>query len=377
VYAFNPDGFSVGYTSNPSQTVTVPALWDTTGTPIELPGLSPENASAYVGTAMGINASGMIVGQARKMNGAQDLGLRAVRWNAEDHSVTELGNLGTSPWGFTILRADVVNAAGTAVGWGRRFNSNGQQTGTPPIRWEAGSTVATELDSFEGGTNESEVYSINASGTAVGFSRRGHDSTATAARWDGNSTAISELYGIGPDEGTGTISTLALGINDHRGTVVGYEDRYTSHASFTSTHAIRWDAGTTTPTALGELGTDNHGRTNSRAYAINANEIAVGFARIFSGGNFAGNHAVAWGPDGIAIDLNLLIDPASGWTLVMADDITANNWVTGTGLFDPDGPGGAQPYYRGFLLQIPEPALLGALSLLPVGLRRRRRSNLS
>ncbi|MBC8106384.1 MAG: hypothetical protein H7Z14_07330 [Anaerolineae bacterium] len=375
----NPAGIAVGYTADESG--TVPVLWDTTGTPLKLSGLSAvAGPSTYFGSANAINAAGVIVGEARKTNGSQDLGMRAVRWSAGDHTITELGTLGTSASGLTNVHADVVNPAGTTVGRGTRYNFIGQLTGTPPIRWEAGSTVAIELESFgnnQGGTSQSDVKSINAFGTAVGWSHKytnGRHTSTGAARWDGNSTTITELYGIGPDVAAGTISNLALGISD-RGTVVGYEDRYSMFGSWTGTHAIRWDAGATAPTPLGELGVGANGKTNSRAYSINANDIAVGYAATFSGGNYAGDHAVAWGSDGIAIDLNLLIDPASGWILRQADDISDNDWVTGTGLYDPDGPGGTQPYYRGFLIQIPEPIFAGALVLLPLYLRRRRKFN--
>ena len=86
-----------------------------------------------------------------------------------------------------------------------------------------------------------------------------------------------------------------------------------------------------------------------------------------------------WNLDGSVIDLNSLIDPASGWTLKAATDISDSGWIFGLGDFDPDGAGGQAAYARMFIMQvpttIPEPAA-GALALLGVSsmLLLRRRS---
>ena len=58
------------------------------------------------------------------------------------------------------------------------------------------------------------------------------------------------------------------------------------------------------------------------------------------------------GLDAVAIDLNTLIDPASGWTLTEANGISDTNWVTGIGSFDPDGGGPLAAYDRAFLLDV-------------------------
>ncbi|MCC7203842.1 MAG: hypothetical protein IT441_02090, partial [Phycisphaeraceae bacterium] len=57
-----------------------------------------------------------------------------------------------------------------------------------------------------------------------------------------------------------------------------------------------------------------------------------------------GYRAVVWGTDGLPIDLNTLIDPTRGWLLTSANEITDNGWIVGQGMFDPDGPGGVEPY---------------------------------
>jgi PEP-CTERM motif len=98
----------------------------------------------------------------------------------------------------------------------------------------------------------------------------------------------------------------------------------------------------------------------------------VGHVGKFVNGVSVGNHAVAW-VNSVAIDLNTLIDPSSGWTLSRASSISDNGWIMGLGIFDPDGPGGLGAYNRPYVLHIPEPssALLLATGIL-VALRRRR-----
>ena len=84
---------------------------------------------------------------------------------------------------------------------------------------------------------------------------------------------------------------------------------------------------------------------------------------------------MAWKTDGVAIDLNTLIDPASGWTLTSALGISNTGWISGIGVFDPDGPGGESGYQRLFVMHMvpePTPPLL-VLPALLFGLKMRCR----
>ncbi len=142
--------------------------------------------------------------------------------------------------------------------------------------------------------------------------------------------------------------------------------------------AVRWDAATTAATELGNLGTSSSGSTFSYAVAINSAGAAVGYADKYTGGTLVGRRAVLWDLDAVAFDLNTLIDPASGWTLTEARGISDTNWVTGIGLFDPDGAGALLAYDRAFLLDVtsalvPEPTGLLLLALAVPALLRRRR----
>jgi PEP-CTERM motif len=59
-----------------------------------------------------------------------------------------------------------------------------------------------------------------------------------------------------------------------------------------------------------------------------------------------------WNYNALAIDLNTLIDPSSGWTLLQAYGISDTNIAVGVGSFDPDGAGPLASYGRAFLLDV-------------------------
>ena len=136
---------------------------------------------------------------------------------------------------------------------------------------------------------------------------------------------------------------------------------------------MRWNALGAPVVALGRLTTDPDGEADSVALAINSSGIAVGYTERDISDKRVEFKAVYWTPAGVAIDLNTLIDPASGWTLTRAQAISDTKWISGIGTFDPDGPGGQAPYDRLFLLQVPEPGGPAVLSLAGVALLRRRR----
>ncbi len=121
---------------------------------------------------------------------------------------------------------------------------------------------------------------------------------------------------------------------------------------------------------LADLGTDVNGNTNSEAFDINDSGTAVGFALKYVAGTPFGNRAVAWKKDGNIIDLNSLIDPADGWVLTRALEISETGWITGVGSFDPDGPGDSAFYLRHFLIHVPELGVPepGTLVLFTTGL---------
>jgi probable HAF family extracellular repeat protein len=385
--------------------------WDGSGMPaVELGNLGVDTNGIASSSVFGINNAGTAVGGAVKYNAVgESLGTRAVRWLGSDIAATELGNLGTDINGVTYGAAFAINDAGTAVGW----------AGGSAVRWDGSGTAATELANLGG---ESYAYAVNNAGTAVGrgdkFDASGNYMGWRAVRWDGSGTAVTELGNLGTgtgglnrayavnDAGTaigiagkygasgnylgeravrwdswGTAATelgdlVALGdgaayafaIND-AGTAVGYSQKQDASGMFLGQPAVRWDSSSTIATELGGLGADAHGGTVAEALDINNAGVAVGQAVYYDdSGMHLGVRAVYWGLDNLAVDVNTLIDLASGWTLHRATSISDTGWIAGVGEFDPDGQGGQDPYQRLFLIHVPatavpEPATFALVAL--------------
>ena len=375
-YKYDGSGTNLGFRA---------VRWDASGTAAtELGNIGTSAIGVTDAYAYAVNSAGAAVGRADKYNGLGTyLGDRAVRWNASGTAATELGNLGTSAGGFTFARAHAVNSAGVAVGYAIKYDVSGTSLHERAVRWDASGTVATELGNLGldiGGRTTAVAYAVNSAGAAVGNAYK-YDGSGTflgikAVRWDASSTAATEL---------GTLSSDATGFNFARadavnsaGAAVGYAEKYNGSGTYLGRRAVRWDASGTAATELGNLGTNVGGVTNAYAAAVNSAGVAVGYAEKYNGsGTFLGPRAAAWLEDGFALELNMLIDPASGWTLQSATAISDTWFVSGVGVFDPDGPGGHAAYTRLFVMDIssavPEPGALSLLSLPALILLRRAR----
>jgi uncharacterized membrane protein len=271
---------------------------------------------------------------------------RAARWDASG-AITELGDLSPGSPVTPRTRAFAVNESGTAVGYSQALFQGVLQLGTRAVRWDGSGTAATELGNLGlvSGRTQSEAWDINENGTAVGWAIQGGGTSGPrrAVRWDAGTTIATELGTLG---GSAPLS-YAFAIND-LGTAIGYAPKSVGGVDV-GYRAVRWDATGTTAIELGELGADGA----SAAYDINNSGIAVGTALRYVNGDSIGGRAVAWRNDTSAIDLNDLIDPQSGWTLTDAFSISDTGWITGLGRFDPDGAGDLRPVHRLFLLQLP------------------------
>jgi hypothetical protein len=364
-YAINNSGTAVGSAEKDHDIgeypVTVPIRWAASSTAAtELGHFGTDGNNHAMNYASDVNEVGTAVGVVRKYNDSGgDLGDRAVRWDASGTTATELEHLGTEPSGNTYASAAAINDAGTIVGDAWKYDAAGVPLGTRAVRWNASSTAATELASLGADGNgyaANGAYAINDSGTAVGyavtFDGEGVQRGSLAVRWEASGTAATELGNLGTDS-DGFTDNFPLAISND-GTAVGYAEKYDGAGNLLGYRAVRWNGSGTAATELGNLGTDVDGVTDSVAYKINNAGIAVGYAAEYDGsGTLLGDRATYWGLDGIAVDLNDLVDPASGWTLEYAEAISDTRWIAGTGTFDPDGPGPQEAYMRLFLLKLP------------------------
>jgi len=398
--------------------------WDTAGDPpIQLDTVSTNTSGYTVEYAYGISSDGSIFGESYLYNGDTSAGSTAVKWGAGTTSATplgnlgiasaaayavntggtavgfaglpngnsavywaaggtlatQLGNLGTGSNGYSNSTAAAINSGNTIVGSSEKYSS-GFDEGPRAVEWAAGSTTATELGNFgtQGGYTVSAAVAINDNGTACGQATMYNSpgSSYIATRWDAGTTSATALGFLGTDS-SGNTSSAARGINS-AGTIVGQAYLYDSSHNPLGYRATRWDAGTTSATQLGILSTNLSGVGNADAYEINDSGLAVGLEDQYSGNTDEGQHAMLWTANGTAIDLNSLIDPNSGWTLAFASSINDNDIVEGMGTFDPDGSGPDPGYERAFILdvssvaQTPEPTSLLALAGLTLLARRRR-----
>lgn len=73
--------------------------------------------------------------------------------------------------------------------------------------------------------------------------------------------------------------------------------------------------------------------------------------------------------DDVTRILSATNNPTEGakWTLVEASDLSNTGWITGNGIYDPDGPGVLVAETRAYLLDagsiVPAPSALALLSL--------------
>jgi len=382
-YAINSIGTAVGYAQKYTGGTDLgwrAVRWEASSSAAaELGNLGTNSSGITKSEAYAINGAGTAVGFADKYTGGTLRGVRAVRWAAGGRAATELGILGTDPSGATESYAYAISSAGTAIGYAEKYTS-GTYLGRRAVRWAALGTAATELnnlgtDSF-GGT-VSQAFRVNTAGAAVGFAWKytnGQYLGDRAVRWDASGSGVTELGNLGTSS-IGNTTSQALAINDD-GTAVGFAEKYTS-GTYVGVRAVRWETSTTLATELPNLGTQSNGYTSTFAYSLNTSGIVAGYADNYVGGSYVARRAVIWDAAGSVVDLNTLMDPASGWTLIEAGGISDTNWVTGLGLFDPDGPGPMVSYSRLFLLNvsnaIPEPIALPLLELNLTLLPHRRR----
>jgi len=255
----------------------------------------------------GINDSGIIVGPSR---------LGAVIYDGSQ----------IITFGGTLVRAFDVNNAGQVLALD--FFNNPDPTGSDiytAVIWENGTvTQIAEVPEWVALYDTVEAMDINNQGQVVG----------PFGLYD----PVNGVQDITPP-GTPELNPLAINEN---GQIAGYAyfDISPGDGEY---HAFFLENGT-----FLDLGT--LGGTESAAQGINDDGQVVGFAANASGSNAA----FIW-DDGVLTDLNLLISPASGWTLTEARGINNAGEIVGLGTI-----GGET---HGFLLSIiPEPSTVSFMA---------------
>lgn len=173
-----------------------------------------------------INDAGVAAGNARKYSGATNLGLRAVRWEADSSAPVELGHLGTTPAGANVdTTAIAIDGAGNIAGLSQKY-VDGVAKGTRPVVWKAGTTTPVELGIFGTDVNGAARGNMSAmnkygfiAGTMGTFSETGATIGRRAIVWGVHGEAYNLNDLLPPD--SGWILTVATDISD-TGWVTGY-----------------------------------------------------------------------------------------------------------------------------------------------------------
>ena len=206
------------------------------------------------------------------------------------------GASAATPAGATIFSTTVpvANAAGDGVGV---FNVSYSLTTSAILatRFNASGTVESLGALGASGTARptSSVTTVTAGGLALGYSSEASSTSSTrAVYWLPGSTTPTRLESINDFSAAvpGQSSGVANAINAS-GLIVGSSGRYSDDGfSGLGTRAVYWAAGSTTPTELGNLGTtagaaNNTGTTYAAATAVNASGTIAGYAKVGGGYN--------------------------------------------------------------------------------------------
>lgn len=309
---------------------------------------------ADLGTLGGLNSSANAINDYRQVVGAAGTaGGNSHAFVFSGGSLQDLGTLG----GSNSVAWD-INNHGTIVG--------SANTGAEPdtyyrqaFRYEGGSM--TGLGTLPGGAG-SDASAINNKGLIGGASYQGE---ITVPEYPYYATFFrgGSVDPIGaPDLGNSAI----YGLNDLGQAVGGIPTSSIAHAS----HAFLYDHGVIT-----DLGTLDAGFDDSIAWDINKLGQIVGTSSVQLTETSYGYHGFLYDSANGMVDLNALIDPASGWVITDAQGINGAQQIAATACRG-GAIGECYAVRLDLVSAVPEPkswAMLG-LGLGLLGLRSRRRA---
>ncbi len=240
---------------------------------------------------MSVSNTGWAVVSARQTVAGSNRGGRAVRWGSGTVTM-ELANLGTDGSGYTHVWASSRRSANTIVGCANEYVA-GDCIGTWAVLWHDDGTAVMKLPGHLGTSSWGSFYAVasavNDNNTVVGYSDKyvnGRGVGVRAVRWDAGGTTATELGHPGTDARGDVYAACPNAVSDTN-TAVGNVTRYVDGVRMGEV-AVRWDAGSTTATALGHLGMDSLGRWETNVVDINNADTAVGTSYKFvDGGGWA------------------------------------------------------------------------------------------
>lgn len=284
-----------------------------------------------------VNDSGVAVASGTRLSPAGFIfDSRAGQWNATGSANADLDPISTSSQGRSSVFVNAINNSGISVGNSEKYGPAGNSLGTRPVRWDAAGEP-TELDNLGVGSDgytQAEVLALNSSGMSVGnaltLQSTGYLDGYAAVRWSATGTAATALGDLGKST-SGVGYSNAYDVND-AGDTVGYSIKFGSAGNYLGDRAVRWNAGSTVPIELANLGTSSTGSAATLASAVNNSNLAIGYAGKFNSvGTYIGDRAVRWDAQGNVTELATLSTGLNGKADVKATAINEAGTIVGVG----------------------------------------------
>lgn len=296
-YGINDLGEVVGTADVPEVFTSQAFLWlpeAAYGLPAGLNNLGTMGGSYSI--AQAINNSGQITGRADR-----ELGGHAFLW--ENGTMLDLG--------------DLSDGEGDSLGNG--INEAGQVVGeTETEGWIQAFLWDGAMATIDDEARDSEATDINEAGHIVGLWKNEEGADRAFYLADGIRTDLGMLDGShAPSGGAGS---RAYALNDAN-QIVG--SSHNVEGTFASAFIYLFEPAYGLPAGMNAIADDG-----STAYGINNHGQVVGATPTDSGLNYA---AFLW-ECGQTLNLNELIDPATGWALRLAYDINDNGQIVGEGI---------------------------------------------